>query len=135
MSWKALRASLVSNTRRMNHRRGSDSWQVERQPWRGSEKAAKGQHRPQISPAHLPRRACPGAPARPASRNPPKELADLPPHVPAGHVGEDGLQHDLDGGGLLAERGEDGEEPVAHRYGVQAPVEVLVLGQVEPAGP
>ena len=58
----------------------------------------------------------------------------LSAHVATGHVGEDGLQHDLHGGGPLAEGGEDGEEAVPDGYGVQAAVEVLVLGGVEAAG-
>lgn len=41
-------------------------------------------------------------------------LAHLSAHVATGHVREDGLQHDLDGGGPLAQCGQDGEEAVAH---------------------
>jgi len=66
---------------------------------------------------------------------PPPPPPHLSAHVAAGHVGEDGLQHDLDRRGPLAQRGEDGEEAVAHRDGVQTPVEVLVLGEVQSAGP
>lgn len=115
MSWKALRASLVSNTRRMNHSRGSDSWQVERQPFKRRHQRSGGWH----------------AKARPEAGG---RDADLSAHVPTRHVREDGLQHDLNGGGLLAQGGEDGEEPIPHRYSIQTSVEVLVLGQVEPTG-
>lgn len=60
--------------------------------------------------------------------------ADLSAHIPTRHVREDGLQHDLDRGSLLAQGGEDGEEPIPHRYSVQTSVEILMLGQVEPTG-
>lgn len=62
------------------------------------------------------------------------KAAHLSAHVATGHVREDGLQHDVDGRGPLAQRGQDGEEAVAHRDGIQTPVEVLVLGQVKTAG-
>lgn len=61
--------------------------------------------------------------------------ADLSAHISTCHVGEDGLQHDLHRRSLLAEGGEDGEEPVSHRDSIQTSMEVLMFGEVETTGP
>lgn len=58
----------------------------------------------------------------------------LSAHIAAGHIRKDGLQHDLHGSGLLAQRGQDSEEAVPNRDGIQAAMEVLMLGKVEAAG-
>lgn len=56
----------------------------------------------------------------------------LTTHVATRHVGEDGLQHHLHGGGPLTQRGQDGKEAVPYGDGVQATMEILMLGQMKP---
>lgn len=34
ISWNAFKASLVSNTLKINHNNGSDNWQVAREPYK-----------------------------------------------------------------------------------------------------
>ena len=56
----------------------------------------------------------------------------LTAHVATGHVREDGLQHHLHRGGSLTQRGQDGEEAVPDRDGIQTTMEVLMFGQMKP---
>lgn len=52
----------------------------------------------------------------------------LSAHIPTGHVGENGLQHDLDGCGSFTQSSQDGEEAITHGDGIQPTMKVLMFG-------